>query len=138
MKRWYRLSVIFANLILLAISIMPVAAAEIQDTKSATHDDGASSYQIVDVYQYPGFRVIQFNLPVLSHYSYLLISDNQALVVDPGRDVSVYIDTASKQGAKIVGVFLTHSHADFVAGHMELAKVNHCPIYVNRSSGSEY
>ncbi|MGA7879075.1 MAG: rhodanese-like domain-containing protein [Desulfoferrobacter sp.] len=138
MKRWYRLSVIFANLILFAICIMPVAAAEIEDTESATHDDSAASYQVVDVYQYPGFKVIQFDLPVLSHYSYLLISGNQALVVDPGRDVSVYIDTASKEGAKIVGVFLTHSHADFVAGHMELAKVTHCPIYVNRSSGAEY
>ena len=89
----------------------------------------AATYHMVNIYEYPGFKLIQFHLPVLAQYSYLLVSGNQALVVDPGRDVSVYLDQAKKEGARIMGVFLTHNHADFVAGHMELAKEANCPIY---------
>jgi hydroxyacylglutathione hydrolase len=113
-------------------------AAEIKDSESASHGDAAASYQVVDTYKYPGFKVVQFNLSVLSHYSYMLISRDEALVVDPGRDVLTYIETAGKEEARITGVFLTHSHADFVAGHRELAKATGCPIYQNASSGAGY
>ena len=98
------------------------SGASIKDTESASHADEAASYQIVNTYQYPGYRLVQFNLGVLSHYSYLLISGGQALVVDPGRDVSAYLDLTKKENLKIKGVFLTHNHADFVAGHLEMAK----------------
>ncbi|MDY0042791.1 MAG: MBL fold metallo-hydrolase, partial [Desulforhabdus sp.] len=126
------------NLLLLTVCLVAAGAAEIQDTESATHDSEASSYRVVDIYRYPGFRVAQFDLPVLSHFSYMLISGQEALVVDPGRDVSIYLETGRQEGVKIVGVFLTHSHADFVAGHVELAKAADCPIYANRHSGAEY
>ncbi len=71
---------------------------------------------------FPGFEIVQFNLPVLSHYSYLLVSGKEALVVDPDRDINGYLDHAKKHGLTIKGVFLTHSHADFVAGHLELVR----------------
>lgn len=138
MRKKVWVSTFVVKFLLLIACFVPVLAAEIQDSESAAHDFEASSYKIVDIYQYPGFRVVQFDLPVLSHFSYMLISGDQALVVDPGRDVSTYIDTAKQEGVKIVGVFLTHSHADFVAGHMELANTAGCPIYINRRSGAEY
>jgi glyoxylase-like metal-dependent hydrolase (beta-lactamase superfamily II)/rhodanese-related sulfurtransferase len=126
-------------LILLCITaVFQAHAAEIKDSESATHGDDAARYQVVDTYEFPGFKVIQVNLPVLSHYSYLLVSGNEALVIDPGRDVTFYLDQAKKLGVRIKGVYLTHSHADFVAGHMEMAKAAGCPIYINTASGAQY
>ena len=78
------------------------SGASIKDTESASHADEAASYQIVNTYQYPGYRLVQFNLGVLSHYSYMLISGGQALVVDPGRDVSAYLDLTKKENLKII------------------------------------
>ena len=51
-----------------------VEAAMIKDSESASHGDSAATYQVVETYSFPGFKVIQFNLAVLSHYSYMLIS----------------------------------------------------------------
>ena len=139
MKKYLLFAFVTLGLIMMNLGFSNrVLSAAIKDTESASHADDAASYQVVDTYSYPGFKVIQFNLSVLSHYSYMLISNNQALVVDPGRDVFVYLDKAEKEGAKIVGVFLTHSHADFIAGHMELAKAAGCPIYINAASGAGY
>ena len=74
-------------------------------------------------------KLIQMNLAVLSHYSYMITSDGKALVVDPGRDIQFYLDTAKAGNLTITGIFLTHSHADFVAGHTEMVKAVNCPIY---------
>lgn len=137
MKRRLLLVAIF-GLSLLAFSSVFLQAGEIKDSESASHDSAAAFYSVVDTYEFPGFKVIQFDLPVLSHFSYMLISKGEALVVDPGRDIDAYLDAAKKEKVKINGVFLTHSHADFVAGHMELAQAVKCPIYQNKSSGAEY
>ncbi len=95
-------------------------------------------YSIVDTYQFPGFKVIQFELPVLSIYSYLLISNGEALMIDPVRDIFTYLETAKKENVTIKGIYLTHSHADFVAGHIEMMKAVYCPIYQSRKSGISY
>jgi hydroxyacylglutathione hydrolase len=113
-------------------------AAEIKDSESATHETDASTQSIVDTYSFPGFKIIQFTLPVLSIYSYLLISDGQALMIDPVRDISFYLDAAKKEGVTIRGVYLTHSHADFVAGHSEMVKALGIPIYQSHKSGVTY
>ncbi|EFK11856.1 metallo-beta-lactamase domain protein [delta proteobacterium NaphS2] len=110
----------------------------IQDSESKTHSLDASRYYVVDTYPFPGFKVIQMELPVLSIYSYLLISEGKALVVDPCRDISFILDVAKREGAKIIGVYLTHSHADFVAGHMELVNALKCPVYQSHKSGAAY
>ena len=115
-----------------------VLGAEIKDLESATHGSDSANHRIVDTYTYPGFKVVQFKLPVLSVYSYLLISDGEALLVDPVRDVSFYLETAKKEGVKIKGVYLTHSHADFVAGHAEIKKILNVPIYQSHKSGVSY
>lgn len=113
-------------------------AAQIEDSESGTHGKDATRYYVVGAYEFPGFRLIQFELPVLSIYSYMLVSDGEALIVDPCRDISVFLNLAKKEGLKIKGVYLTHSHADFVAGHMELVRAVKCPIYQNHKSGAQY
>jgi hydroxyacylglutathione hydrolase len=113
-------------------------AEKIADSESASHADASAFPQVVKTYEHPGFKITQINLGVLSHYSYIIASDGKALVVDPCRDCAVYLDLAKKEGLEIKGVALTHSHADFVAGHMELAKGAGCPIYENGASGVEY
>jgi hydroxyacylglutathione hydrolase len=64
----------------------------------------------------------QFYLPCLAHASYV-VGDEQtatAAVIDPQRDTDQYLAFAQQNGLKIKYVFLTHLHADFVAGHLEL------------------
>jgi hydroxyacylglutathione hydrolase len=128
-------------LCMLCLSVMiaqTTFAAEIKDTESAIHGSDSSTYKIVDTYSFPGFKVIQFTLPVLSVYSYLLVSDGEALLVDPVRDISFYLETAKKEDARIKGVYLSHSHADFVAGHTEIKKALNVPIYQSHKSGAKY
>ena len=59
--------------------------------------------KLSNIYDYPDYRLVQFNLGVLSHYSYMIISGNEVLVVDPGRDISAYLDLAKKENVKIIG-----------------------------------
>ena len=75
---------------------------------------------------------------MLSHYSWLLVSAGEALLVDPDRDINAYLDYARKKNLAIKGVFLTHSHADFVAGHLETVRALSVPIYQNAAIGAQY
>ena len=65
----------------------------------------------------------QYHLSSLSLSSYLIGDETtgNAIVVDPQRDIDQYLDDASRNNLTIVGVIDTHFHADFVAGHLELA-----------------
>ena len=117
---------------------LPASAATLVDSESASHDDAAARYQIQAVYQGSDLKIVQFNLAVLSHYSYLVISDGKVLAVDPGRDIKTYLDYAAGEKLEWVGTFLTHSHADFVAGHLEMALATGQPIYVSHGSAAEY
>ncbi len=127
-------------LVVLVFSVLcrQTHAAQIKDAESATHGYDAAKYQITDTYVFPGFELIQVNLPVLSHYSYLVVSDAKTLIVDPGRDIEFYLDLIKKRSLSVVGIFLTHSHADFVAGHMEMVKAVNCPIYQSAKSNAKY
>ena len=80
----------------------------------------------------------QFYLTCLSHASYMLGSEGVACVVDPQRDVSLYIDEAAKQGLKIEYIIETHLHADFVSGHNELAEQTGAKIYLGARAGAMY
>ncbi len=64
----------------------------------------------------------QFYLGCLSHASYYLGSGEEAAIIDPQRDVDQYLAEAEANGQRIKYVIETHSHADFVSGHIELAK----------------
>ena len=124
--------------IALACLVASPGTAATKDAESASHGTDASQYQIVDTYKFTRYELVQINLPVLSHYSYLLTSDGKTLIIDPGRDVQFYSDLIRQKNLSVAGVFLTHSHADFVAGHMELVKLFNCPIYQSAKSGAKY
>jgi hydroxyacylglutathione hydrolase len=64
----------------------------------------------------------QYDLNCLAHASYLVgdPSSATAAIVDPQRDIDRYVADAAELGLQIRHVFLTHFHADFVAGHLEL------------------
>lgn len=80
----------------------------------------------------------QFYLGCLAHASYLIGSDGEAAVVDPQRDVDIYIEEAKQQGLTIKYVIETHLHADFVSGHCELAKRTGAKIYLGAKAGAKF
>ncbi|HXY14649.1 MAG TPA: rhodanese-like domain-containing protein [Terriglobales bacterium] len=80
----------------------------------------------------------QFYLGCLAHASYLLASAGEAVVVDPQRDVDVYLKAAEEHGVKIRHIFESHLHADFVSGHKELAARTGARIYVSAHAGARF
>src|SRR5215467_14926221 len=80
----------------------------------------------------------QFYLGCLAHASYMLGSDGEAAVVDPQRDVDIYLQAASEQGLKIRHIFETHLHADFVSGHVELAARTGATIHISAGAGAAF
>lgn len=80
----------------------------------------------------------QFYLGCLAHASYMLGSEGEAAVVDPQRDVEIYLNAADQQGLKIRHIFETHLHADFVSGHLELAKRTGAQIYIGAQAGATF
>jgi glyoxylase-like metal-dependent hydrolase (beta-lactamase superfamily II)/rhodanese-related sulfurtransferase len=66
-------------------------------------------------------KVEQIYTGCIAHAAYYLVSNGEAAIFDPLREVQPYIDRAEKDGAKIKYVFETHFHADFVSGHLDLA-----------------
>jgi hydroxyacylglutathione hydrolase len=80
----------------------------------------------------------QFYLGCLAHASYLIASEGEAAVVDPQRDVDIYLKVASEHHLTIKHIFETHLHADFVSGHQELAALTGAQIYVGAQAGATY
>ncbi len=80
----------------------------------------------------------QFYLGCLSHASYYIGSDNEAAVIDPQRDVQQYIDEAAANSQVIKYVIETHSHADFVSGHIELAEKTGAEIIYGQKANTEF
>jgi glyoxylase-like metal-dependent hydrolase (beta-lactamase superfamily II)/rhodanese-related sulfurtransferase len=82
----------------------------------------------------------QYYLNCLAHASYLVADEDArvAAVVDPQRDVDRYIEDARQQGLEIRHVFLTHAHADFIAGHLELRDRVGAAIHLGARAKAEY
>jgi hydroxyacylglutathione hydrolase len=82
----------------------------------------------------------QFYLPCLAHASYLVGDEatGTAAVVDPQRDIDQYIAFAAEHALRIKHVFLTHLHADFVAGHLELRDRVGATIYLGAAAKAGY
>ena len=80
----------------------------------------------------------QFYLGCLAHASYMLASEGEAVVVDPQRDVELYLKAAADHGATIRHIFETHLHADFVSGHKELASRTGAKIYMGAQAGATF
>lgn len=82
----------------------------------------------------------QFYLNCLAHASYLIgdQATGTAAVVDPQRDVGQYLAFAAEHHLQIKHVFLTHLHADFIAGHLELRDRAGAAIYLGAKAQAEY
>lgn len=82
----------------------------------------------------------QFYLPCLAHASYLIGDETTgaAAVVDPQRDTDQYVTFAAEHELQIKHVFLTHLHADFVAGHLELRDRVGATIYLGAAAKASY
>ena len=79
-----------------------------------------------------------FFLEKVAHSSYILSGTKTCAVIDPRRDVDIYIDEARKMGAKITHILETHLHADFISGHVELAEKTGATIYAPKSARCEF
>lgn len=73
-------------------------------------------------------KIEQIYTGCLAHGAYYLESNGEAVIVDPLREVTPYLERASQSGAKIKYVLETHFHADFVSGHLDLAKATGAQI----------
>ena len=82
----------------------------------------------------------QYELPCLSVFSYLIGDETtgRAIVVDPQRDITGYLDDAKAHGLTIERVIETHFHADFLSGHLELAEATGAAICYGDEAKAEF
>jgi hydroxyacylglutathione hydrolase len=85
-------------------------------------------------------KIQQYYLACLSHASYMITDEKTktAAVVDPQRDIAQYLADAEAGGYTIKHVFLTHFHADFVAGHIELRDKVGATIRLGKRAAAEF
>ena len=85
-------------------------------------------------------RLNRYYLGCLAHASYLIADrvGGQAAVIDPQRDIEQYLADAERLGCEIRHVFLTHLHADFIAGHLELRDRVGASIHLGAEASAEY
>jgi hydroxyacylglutathione hydrolase len=85
-------------------------------------------------------KIQQYYLACLSHASYMITDEKTktAAVVDPQRDIDQYLADATAGGYTIKHVFLTHFHADFIAGHIELRDKAGATIHLGRRAEAEF
>ena len=79
-----------------------------------------------------------FFVEKIAHSSYLLGGTQSCAIVDPERDVDIYIDTARNLDLDVTHILETHLHADFVSGHMELAEKTGATIYAPKSGNCKF
>ncbi len=84
------------------------------------------------------FKIEQIYTGCIAHAAYYIESNGEAAIFDPLREVQPYIDRAQKDNAKIKYVFLTHFHADFVSGHLDLAKKANAQIVYGPTAKPAY
>lgn len=78
--------------------------------------------------------VQQFFVKGLAHSSYLLGGTNTCAIIDPRRDIDIYLEAAKEMGMKITHILETHLHADFISGHLDLAERTGATIYAPKSA----
>ena len=74
----------------------------------------------------------------LSEAAYFIASGGEAAVIDPVRDIDVYLDLAKEHNVTIKYIFETHFHADFVSGHLDLAAATKAPIVYGPKAETEF
>jgi hydroxyacylglutathione hydrolase len=84
------------------------------------------------------FKIEQIYTGCIAHAAYYIENNGEAAIFDPLREVQPYIDRANADNAKIKYVFLTHFHADFVSGHLDLAKKTGAEIVYGPNAAPAY
>ncbi len=79
-----------------------------------------------------------FFVEKISHSSYFLAGNDSCAVIDPRRDVDIYIEEARARKLKITHILETHLHADFISGHMDLAARTGAKIYAPKSARCDF
>lgn len=80
----------------------------------------------------------QFFVKGLAHSSYLLGGSGVCAIIDPRRDVDIYLEAAKAMEMKITHILLTHLHADFISGFMDLAEKTGAPVYAPEAGKCEF
>ncbi len=80
----------------------------------------------------------QFFVNGLAHSSYLLGAGKTCAVIDPRRDIQIYLDAAKAMGLRITHILETHLHADFVSGHMDVAERTGAKIYAPKTGKCQF
>ena len=83
-------------------------------------------------------KVEQIYTGCLAHGAYYIESNGEAVVIDPLRDYKPYVEKAKADGAKIKYILETHFHADFVSGHLDLAKATGAPIVFGPTAAPQF
>jgi len=83
-------------------------------------------------------KIQQIYTGCIAHAAYYIESNGEAAIFDPLREVQPYIDKAEKDNAKIKYVFMTHFHADFVSGHLDLARKTNAEIVYGPTAKPSY
>ncbi len=73
-------------------------------------------------------KIEQIYTGCLAQGAYYIVSGNEAVIIDPLREVQPYLDRLAKDNVKLKYIFETHFHADFVSGHLDLSKKTGAPI----------
>lgn len=82
--------------------------------------------------------VQQFFVKGLAHSSYMLGGTKTCAIVDPRRDVQIYLDAVKPLGMRITHILETHLHADFISGHLDLAKKTGAKVYAPKSAQCKF
>jgi rhodanese-related sulfurtransferase/glyoxylase-like metal-dependent hydrolase (beta-lactamase superfamily II) len=118
--------------------IAPSGAPGAEDAEAATHDAAAATPQVSFEERVGDFFLRQYQLGCLSQLTYLLGSEGVGAVIDPQRDIDHYLKDAREEGLNIKYVILTHTNADFVAGHTELRAKTGAEILISAESQSKF
>ncbi|PWJ39949.1 MBL fold metallo-hydrolase [Sediminitomix flava] len=83
-------------------------------------------------------KIEQLYTNCLAEAAYYIESEGEVAIIDPLRETAPYLDKAEKNGAKIKYIFETHFHADFVSGHIDLAKKTGAKIIFGPKAAPQY
>lgn len=83
-------------------------------------------------------KIDQIYTGCLAQGTYYIQSGDEAVIIDPLRETQPYMDRAAKEGVTIKYIFETHFHADFVSGHLDLAKKTGAQIVFGPNAETDY
>ena len=83
-------------------------------------------------------KIEQIYTGCLAQGAYYIVSENEAAIIDPLREVQPYIDRLHKDDVSLKYIFETHFHADFVSGHLDLSKKTGAPIVYGPTASPDF